>query len=113
MNVYLFKMISGEDVVAKVVSEPEETDVIKTWVIDDPVKFSIVNFPIQQQGPNGPQVAMQSIPVPTPFIFSEVKELPVKDEHVLFVDKNIPGDLEKQYLEMTSGIDLSTQGVKV
>lgn len=102
MKVYMFKMVSGENVVAMVVSEPHDLQVEKSFVLKKAVKFSNLHLPTNK--------GIQSIVIPEPWLFTEnMGEVTVKVKDIMAIDVNVPAELEQKYLQMTTDIDLTSK----
>lgn len=104
-DVMSFKMVSGEEVVAELVST-------KTFASDtDPVSYTVRRPHILQFQPVGPgQLGLAF--VPWTLSNPAIEHLEIPASAVLLTFK--PADkVERQYLEQTSGISLAGAGMKV
>jgi hypothetical protein len=104
-DVMSFKMVSGEEVVAELVST-------KTFASDtDPVSYTVRRPHILQFQPVGPgQLGLAFVPWTLSNPAIERLEIPASAVLLTFQ----PADkVERQYLEQTSGISLAGAGMKV
>ena len=93
MIIQLFKLVSGEEIIAKVVSENETT-----YLVSD-----VRTLVMQPTGPGQMGIAL----VPWVATMAD-QELPLKKTHVMVENKNVPKQLEDGYLQETTGIQLAS-----
>ena len=91
-EVKAFKVVSGEEVLGRIVED--KTD---SYIVKSPRAIMI------QPGPNG-QVGITLIPL---FASSQDGEIEIKKSHIIGEASKVSADLEKGYLEQTSGIALA------
>ena len=90
MSVRMFKIISGEFVIAET-----KVDISNNYVMSSPM---MVNFAPHPSG----QLSINMFPL-NPFATSKNEEVTLKDNHVMFEVAPQEG-LEKEYIKITSGI---------
>lgn len=93
MNVKMFMLSFGAEVIARVVSETD--DVV---VVEKP-------YMVQVAGMNGGHLNIQTAPLSVGVYPNGT--LPIKKSAMLTEMYDAPADMEKNYLQMTSGIQLA------
>jgi len=96
----MFKLISGEFVIATVTGE-EGTDKGSEIFLDTPF---VVHF---TAAPNG-QLGINLFPL-NPFASKTTEKIPIDRNHIMFEIDNVHDQIVKQYLEITSGIVLAKE----
>ena len=95
MNYKMFKIVSGEMIIAGIDQETD-TDIS----INSPM---VVHF---APSPSG-QLAINLFPL-NPFAKKVSSEMVIQKSHIIFCEEEVHEDIKSQYLEITSGIVTAT-----
>lgn len=92
-DVIMFKALNGEEIIARLIEEDD-----KIVLIEKP------RLLVAQQGKQPGQMQIGLVPW---YLGSPDGTVEVRQEHIFSRLKLVPPELEKGYLQQTSGIDLS------
>ena len=99
-EIFSFKLRSGEEIIAKVVSKPEEADIVKNYVVKRPMTMMLAEV-------KGGQV----MPVPAaPWVLlaQTTDEFPLDADLIMHVNDNVPKMIEDMYIQATTDIQLAS-----
>lgn len=95
MDIYSFKLTSGEEIIAKIVTQPEDDDGPQDYVIEAPMVIMLA------------EVGSSVIPIPvSPWILLAQKtaKIPLREDLIMYVNKSVPKSIEDHYIQQTTTI---------